>query len=83
MQASCLYPLAPASLFRLQEGKQVTVTPLYPATATLEPTSGNGHVPTPERKAETETTKAVTTTGQKKAATSSRRVARKNTKIAK
>lgn len=81
VQASCLYPLQPASLMRLQEGRTTKVTQLYPVTA-LEPTSGNGHVPTKELPPSAKPTKARATTRQKKA-TSTRRVVRKNTKQAK
>ncbi len=77
VQAACLYPLQPASLLRLQEGKQVQVTPLYPLHTTLEVANRNGHEPTQKQKAETDTTKKGTTTRQKKPVTS-RHVARKN-----
>jgi len=82
VQASCLYPLAPASLLRLQEGKKVHVTPLYPVTA-LEGVSGNGNVPVQEQKRNTKAPKAATPTRQTKPTASSRRVGRKNTKMAK
>jgi hypothetical protein len=81
VQASCLYPLQPASLLRLQEGRTTKVTPLYPVTA-LEPTNGNGLVPKQDVKQPTKATKAVATTRQKKAAPG-RRVVRKNAKQAK
>jgi hypothetical protein len=80
-QASCLYPLAPASLLPLQETKQVTVTPLNPLTPAHEGTSENGNVPIPERKAQTKPTKSVTTTRQKQAAPA-RRAGRKNNEVA-
>jgi hypothetical protein len=81
VQASCLYPLQPASLLRLQEGRTTKVTPLFPVTA-LDVASSNGHVPTQDVKQPTKPSKTVATTRQKKA-TSSRRVVRKNTKQAK
>jgi len=83
VQAACLYPLAPVSLLQMHEGKQVKVTPLYPVTTTRETTSGNGHVPEQENNVGPDITKAVTTTGQKKSAAPSRRVGRKDTKMAK
>src|SRR5207245_11142710 len=51
VQASCLYPLAPASLVQFQEGQHMQATRLYPVTTTLGPTSGNRHVPAPQMKA--------------------------------
>ena len=84
VQASCLYPLQPASLQRMYEGKQIgtKVTPLYPVTTTQEIASSNGHVPVNEPIEKTKTAKATGTTRQKKASDANRRVGRKSTKQA-
>lgn len=80
VQASCITPVPnPTSLLRLQEGKQVKVTPLYPVTTAQEQPSSNSHVPALVQKAQTKTTKAA----RQKKATPARRVGRKNTKQAK
>src|SRR6266487_2767626 len=75
VMASCLYPLQPASLLQIQEGKRVKVTPLFPVTA-LERINGNGNVPTFEQTPEPKKTKVATTTRRKKTSTTTRRVAR-------
>jgi len=81
VQASCLYPLQPASFAQLQGGKKIHVTPLYPVTTQLETGNGNGHVPIQEQQQVEKPTKAVATTRLKKAAPT-RRVVRKNAKQA-
>ncbi len=80
--ASCLYPLQPQSFPRLQNGKQVKITQLHPATTALEPTSGNGHVLVSKQQAEKSSTKTAPPTRQKKATTALKRVGRKTTKQA-
>jgi hypothetical protein len=80
--ASCLYPLHPQSFPRLQHGKQVNVTPLYPDRTALEPTSGNGHVPVSEQQAEKPSTKTAPLRRQKKTTPALKRVGRKTTKQA-
>jgi hypothetical protein len=76
--AACLYPLAPVTLQRMYEGKQVKVTPLFPVTTTLEVPSSNGHVSTTDHTNKTKATK-VSTTRQKKVAPV-KRDGRKNAK---
>jgi len=77
VQASCIYPVQPASFPRLQHAKSVKVTPLYPLTTTIEPATNNGRVQTSvSNKADTKKPAS-----SRKAKAPTRRVAvRKNTR---
>ncbi len=76
VQATCFYPVQPASFPRMQGAKTVKITPLYPVTTALEPVSSNSPVPTSEKK-------AVNATPRSKKAAPARRVGRKNSQVKK
>src|SRR5205823_5219918 len=85
VSATAIYPLQPTSYPRLQPAKPVKITPitpLYPVSTALEPVKRNGHSPDSEQ-TKSKQAKAAASTRQKKTSTSTRRVARKNTKMAK
>src|SRR5260370_25110148 len=84
VQASCLFALPPSDFPKLQGGKSVKITPLFPlqpSTTALEPVNTkNGAGSAKEQKRELKQTKAVTPSRQKKPAR--RVVVRQNNKQA-